>query len=153
MGLFSSTFLSLHTFIPLTTLAILPFLLPIPSFVFQVVKLHNRLQKDLVRLSLGLGLGVALSLLLLLPLWWEKTIVLFCILLTYHAFKLVRSRSTPTDTVVCPSCARLDKATACPTYLQVYEAETQYSREVSDHLQSQMTWGDVQKRFGLTDKS
>lgn len=101
--------------------------------------------KDLLRISLGIGWGIALGELLLQTSWSDKIAIFLLMITFWFIFRKIRRIKTSRKTLtLCKNCVELNNS-ACPGYKMQFEAERQYSREVSDFLQQKLNWNDIRK--------
>lgn len=118
-----------------------------PTWIGFLFKFNNRIIKDLLRFSLGLGWGIALGELWLQPLWSDKFLIFFLMIIFWVVFRKVRSIQTGQKVLIlCDNCTALNDE-ACLGYKKKFEAERKYSREISDFLQQKLVWDDIQKRL------
>jgi uncharacterized membrane protein len=118
-----------------------------PTWIGFLFKFNNRIIKDLLRFSLGLGWGIAIGELWLQPLWSDKFLIFFLMVIFWFVFRKVRSIQTGKKAVIlCDNCTALNDD-VCLGYKKKFEAERKYSREISDFLQQKLVWDDIQKRL------
>ena len=116
-----------------------------PTWIGFVFDFKNRRIKDLLRITLGLGWGIALGELWLQPSWSDKFVIFLLIITFWLVFRKIRSFQTSRKTIIlCQNCVELNND-ACLGYKKKFEAERQYSREISDFLQQKLNWDDIQK--------
>jgi uncharacterized membrane protein len=118
-----------------------------PTWIGFLFKFNNRIIKDLLRFSLGLGWGIAIGELWLQPLWGDKFVIFFLMIIFWFVFRKLRSFQTRKKTgFLCENCIELNND-ACLGYKKKFEAERKYSREISDLLQRKLVWADIQRRL------
>ncbi|MHA2054558.1 MAG: hypothetical protein ACW99F_13260 [Candidatus Hodarchaeales archaeon] len=121
-----------------------------PTWFGFIFPLRNRRIKDMIRISMGFGWGIALAEIWLQPLWSDKIIILLLMITFLVIFQQIRKfKTSRTSLVLCDNCKELN-SDACEGFKNQFEAERLYSRELSDFLQQQLTWSDVQKRLKKT---
>ncbi|MHA2174056.1 MAG: hypothetical protein ACXACP_12165 [Candidatus Hodarchaeales archaeon] len=121
-----------------------------PTWLGFIFPLRNRRMKDMIRISMGFGWGIALAEIWLQPLWSDKIIILLLMITFLVIFQQIRKfKTSRTSLVLCDNCKELNND-ACEGFRSQFEAERLYSRELSDFLQQQLTWSDVQKRLKKT---
>ena len=118
-----------------------------PTWIGFLFKFNNRILKDLLRFSLGLGWGIAIGELWLQPLWSDKFVIFFLMVIFWFVFRKIRRLQTGKKVeILCENCAKLTDQ-ACQDYKKKIEAERKYSRELSDFLQQKLSWEDIQRRL------
>ncbi|MFX1515100.1 MAG: hypothetical protein ACFFC6_02245 [Promethearchaeota archaeon] len=118
-----------------------------PTWIGFLFKFTNRILKDLLRFSLGLGWGIAIGELWLQPLWRDKIVIFFLMVIFWFVFKKIRSfQIGKKEVTLCDNCTALND-NACLGYKKKFEAERKYSREISDFLQQKLAWDDIQRRL------
>lgn len=118
-----------------------------PTWIGFFFEVNNRIVKDFLRISLGLGWGIALGELLLQPSWSDKFVIFLIMIMFWYLFRKIRSYQTSKKAIIlCENCDELNDDT-CPDYKKKFEAEREYSRELSDFLQQKLVWDDIQRRL------
>lgn len=118
-----------------------------PTWIGLIFEINNRIIKDFLRSSLGLGWGIALGELLVQPTWSNKLIIFLLMVIFLLVFRRLRSFQTSRKGIfLCENCSELN-INACSDYKKKFEAERQYSREISDYLQQKLVWDDIQRRL------
>ena len=146
-SLFISVFVNPFITFSLGEKFLLVLLVSSPTWIGFLFKFNNRIIKDLLRFSLGLGWGIALGELWLQPLWSDKFLIFFLMIIFWVVFRKVRSIQTGQKVLIlCDNCTALNDE-ACLGYKKKFEAERKYSREISDFLQQKLVWDDIQKRL------
>lgn len=116
-----------------------------PTWIGFIFEINNRIIKDFLRSSLGFGWGIALGELMLQPTWSNKLIIFLLMVIFLLVFRKLRSFQTSRKVFhLCENCTKLN-INACSDYKKKFEAERQYSREISDFLQQKLVWDDIQK--------
>jgi hypothetical protein len=118
-----------------------------PTWFGFVFSFEKRLVKDLLRISLGTGWGIALSELWLEPMWSNKIIIFFLMVIFLFVFQRIRRFQTSRRLIeLCDNCKDFNVNT-CRGYKSHFEAERLYSKELSDFLQKTLTWSDIQTKL------
>ncbi|MFX0183208.1 MAG: hypothetical protein ACFE95_09040 [Candidatus Hodarchaeota archaeon] len=129
---------------------ILVLIISSPTWLGFIFPFRSRKIKDILRISMGLGWGIALAEIWIQPLWSEK-IIIFLLMITFLVIfqRIRRYQTSRRHIVICDNCKELN-INACEGFKNQFEAERLYSRELSDFLQQELTWSDVQKTLGKT---
>ena len=122
-------------------------IITIPTWVAAIHPFNQRLYKDIARISLGIAFGIALSKLVLSSSWIEKGGIIIAILSIYYIFKKTRYYTQKNAKQnLCEGCVEFT-SNICPLYKKQFEAERQYSRELSDFLQKKLSWESIKTQI------
>ncbi len=114
-----------------------------PAWIGLLYTFHNRIIKDIIRISLGIGWGIALAELWLQPLWIDKIIIFLFLVIFLVIFQRMKCfQNSKGKTKLCKECSEFTED-ACLNFKKQFEAERFYSNEISDFIQQKLSWDDI----------
>ncbi|MHA1215012.1 MAG: hypothetical protein ACTSPG_06925 [Candidatus Hodarchaeales archaeon] len=116
-----------------------------PAWVALFLSTNNRRLKDIFRISLGLGWGISLAEILNRPNLLEKFTIIGAIILVYFLFKFLKSRQNLRQKdLICSKCSERNN-NYCSGYKKQLEIERIFTQDLSNYLQSSLSWDDIKK--------